>query len=254
MRALPPATEERFRLLTGLPGLARYTLVGGTALALRLVHRLSQDLDFAQEHAPLDRGPIGAVVRVLGKQGIPVARYPHDPARQDFEDSGLELDDYQQDYDAGGVKLSFFVPEYPRSQTEAVLGEPGPVPGVDSGHIRVADLKTLALMKSLLLGRRITTRDLFDVVALVRHGALDYRQVFDWQNNRSLGYDWLRSRLLHATQPKDDPGVSPLDGKIPADFPALREILVGAMDHYEQAVAAEVFRNPGGKPPRPRKR
>ncbi|HLW78029.1 MAG TPA: nucleotidyl transferase AbiEii/AbiGii toxin family protein [Terriglobia bacterium] len=254
MRALPPATEARFRLLAGIPSLERYLLVGGSALALRLGHRLSQDLDFAQERAPLDRRPIGDMIRRFGEQHIPVARYPHDAGRQGFEDGGLELDDYQQDYDGGGVKLSFFIPEYPRSQTEAVMGKPEPVPGVDSGHIRVAGLGTLALMKSLLLGRRITTRDLFDIVALVRRGALTYRQVFDWQNSRSLGYDWLRSRLLHAAQPKDDPGVEPLDRAIPADFPALKELLVSAMDQYEQAVASEVFRKSKGKSKRPKRR
>lgn len=254
MRALPPATETRFRLLAGVRPLERYTLVGGTALALQLEHRLSQDLDFAQERAPLDRGPIAAVVRALGEQGIPVSRYPHDPTRHDFEDSGLEFDDYQQDYAAGGVKLSFFIPEYPRSQPDPVIGEPEPVAGLDSGHIRVAGLRSLALMKSLLLGRRITTRDLFDVVALVRHGTLPYRQVFDWQNSRSLGYDWLRSRLLHAVQPKDDPGVEPLDPGIPADFPSLKDTLIGAMDEYEQAIAAEVFRKPKGTPKKPRRR
>src|SRR5215469_1080717 len=248
MRALPPATEARFRLLTGISSLERYTLVGGTALALHLGHRLSLDLDFAQERPPLDRRAISDVIRRLGEARIPVARYPHDIARQGFEDGGLDLDDYHQDYDAGGVKLSFFVPEYPRSQTEAVIGKPGSVPGLDSGDIRVADLGALALMKSLLLGRRITTRDLFDIVALVRHGALTYRQVFDWQNSRSLGYDWLRGRLLHAVQPKDDPGVEPLDRQIPPDFMALKEWLLSAMDQYEQAVASEAFRKPGRKP------
>jgi predicted nucleotidyltransferase component of viral defense system len=243
MHALPPRTEALFRVLSRLPDMRGYTLVGGTALALRLAHRLSEDLDFAMEDKRLDRRAIRRVIGALGKEGMALTQYPHDHERQRFETDDLDLDDYQQDYSASGVKLSFFIPEYPRTQSDAIIGRPDPLEGVDTGSISVASLKTLAIMKSLLLGQRITTRDMFDVVALVKHGALTYAQVFDWQNSRSLGYDWLRSRLLQATQPRNDPGVQPLDKTIPADFIALKEQLVAAMDLYEQAIAAEAFRD-----------
>ena len=244
MRALPPNTEQLFRMLGRVPELGGYTLVGGTALALRLEHRLSEDLDFALEDKRLDRRTIRKVTDALETAGVPISRFPHDRGREGFEDDGLDLDDYQQDYNAGGVKLSFFIPEYPVSQKQTVIGKAEPLQGIDSGSIAVAGLEALAIMKSLLLGRRITTRDLFDIVALVKHGALSYAQVFDWQNSRFLGYDWLRSRLLHATQPRNDPGVQPLDKTIPADFASLKELLVAAMDTYEQDIAARVLRDP----------
>lgn len=244
MRALPPGTEALFRALSHVPDMRGYTLVGGTALALRLEHRLSEDLDFAREEQRLDRRAIRNVIGALAGRGLPVTQYPHDHERRQFEADALDLDDYQQDYNAGGVKLSFFVPEYPRSQTEAVLGKPAPLEGIETGSIAVASLKTLAIMKSLLLGQRITTRDLFDIVALVKHGALTYTEVFGWQDSRSLGYDWLRGRLLHATQPRNDPGVLALDKGIPASFDALKELMMAAMDAYEQAIAAQAFREP----------
>lgn len=242
MIALPAKTEALFRALRDMPAIEPYTLVGGTALALRLRHRLSEDLDFAMEGPRLNRTAINTVIRGFDPNAFTVSKYPHAVERSDFENAGLDLDAVQQDYNVGGAKLSFFIPQYPRTLTEPVLDKHvAPVPGMKTGHIRVLDIQRLAFMKSLLLATRITTRDLFDVVALVKHHHLDYLQLFNWQTSHALGYDWLRSKLRDAKQPKNDPGVQPIDKTIPADFPALKTILLTAMDAYEQDLAAQTF-------------
>jgi hypothetical protein len=242
--ALPRHTEALFIALRDMPAIAPYTLVGGTALALRLEHRVSEDLDFAMEGAALDRLAIDAVIRGFDPHALPVSRYPHEADRSEFEKSGSDLDDAQQDFNVGGAKLRFFIPQYPRSLTTPVLNRStAPVPGRQTGYIRVLDPKTLAFMKSLLLATRITTRDLFDIVALVKHRIVDYTHIFEWQESDSLGYDWMRGKLRGARQPKDDPGVQPLDRSIPAEFAQLKDVLIGAMDRYEQAIAAQVLGN-----------
>lgn len=242
MIALPAKTEALFLALRNLPAIEPFTLVGGTALALRLQHRLSEDLDFAMEGPTLNRAAINAVIRGLDPNAFTISKYPHAAQRSDFENAGLDLDDAQQDYNVGGAKLSFFIPQYPRTLTEPVLNKPSaPVSGLKTGHIRVLDTQSLAFMKSLLLATRITTRDLFDIVALVKHHTLTYAQLFDWQTEYALGYDWLRSKLRDAQQPKNDPGVQPLDKSIPADFPGLKAVLLAAMDTYEQDLAAQTF-------------
>lgn len=242
MIALPAKTEVLFRALRDMPAIEPFTLVGGTALALRLKHRLSEDLDFAMEGPRLNRAAIQAIIRNLDPNTFTVSKYPHAAERSDFENAGLDLEDAQQDYNVGGTKLSFFIPEYPRTLNESVLDKPSvPVPGLKTGHIRVLDLDSLALMKSLLLATRITTRDLFDIVALVKHHNLTYTQLFNWQTSHALGYDWLRSNLRNAKQAKNDPGVQPVENTIPADFSALKAILLAAMDAYEQDLAAQSF-------------
>ena len=242
MIALPAKTEELFLALRDLPAIKPFTLVGGTALALRLRHRLSEDLDFAMEAQRLNRPAINAVIRGFNPSAFTITKYPHEAQRSDFENAGLDLDDAQQDYNVGGVKLSFFIPEYPRTLTESVLDKPTvPIPDLETGHIRVLDIQGLAFMKSLLLATRITTRDLFDIVALVNHRSLTYPQLFNWHATHALGYDWLRSRLREAKQAKNDPGVQPLDKTIPADFPVLKATLLTAMDAYEQDIAAQAF-------------
>jgi hypothetical protein len=46
MNGLAPQTEKIFDALSRLECIKPYVLVGGTALALQLHHRLSEDLDF----------------------------------------------------------------------------------------------------------------------------------------------------------------------------------------------------------------
>jgi predicted nucleotidyltransferase component of viral defense system len=242
MIALPAKTEALFLALRDIPAIKPFTLVGGTALALRLRHRLSEDLDFAMEGPRLNRSSISAVIRGLDPKVFTVNKYPHLAERNDFENAGMDLDDSQQDYNIGGVKLSFFIPEYPRTLQEPVLDKPNvPVPALNTGHIKVLDISGLAFMKSLLLAMRITTRDLFDIVALVKHHCLTYAQLFNWHTTHALGYDWLRSKLRDAKQAKNDPGVQSLDKTIPADFRALKATLLTAMDAYEQDLAAQTF-------------
>ena len=43
---MPEATQKNFARLKDDPRLAAFTLVGGTALALQIGHRFSEDLDF----------------------------------------------------------------------------------------------------------------------------------------------------------------------------------------------------------------
>ncbi|MEY4862603.1 MAG: hypothetical protein RLZ51_698 [Pseudomonadota bacterium] len=43
---MPEATQKNFSRLKDDPRLAGFTLVGGTALALQIGHRISEDLDF----------------------------------------------------------------------------------------------------------------------------------------------------------------------------------------------------------------
>ena len=59
---MPEATQKNFARLKDDPRLAGFTLVGGTALALQIGHRMSEDLDFNIFGQPL---PIQAIDGVL---------------------------------------------------------------------------------------------------------------------------------------------------------------------------------------------
>lgn len=46
MEFMPETTQKNFARLKDNPKLAGFTLVGGTALAIQIGHRVSEDLDF----------------------------------------------------------------------------------------------------------------------------------------------------------------------------------------------------------------
>jgi hypothetical protein len=50
MKGLSQHTEEVFEQISKMECVKNYTLIGGTALALQLGHRLSEDLDFCKWH------------------------------------------------------------------------------------------------------------------------------------------------------------------------------------------------------------
>ncbi len=63
--SLPANTHRALEALNELPGLSAFYLAGGTALALQIGHRVSEDLDFFSSSNPLDFGARGALAAQL---------------------------------------------------------------------------------------------------------------------------------------------------------------------------------------------
>jgi hypothetical protein len=60
---LPPATEKVWNFLQEQPALAGFVLVGGSALALTIRHRVSEDLDLVFPDIRLPRQRLNALFR-----------------------------------------------------------------------------------------------------------------------------------------------------------------------------------------------
>lgn len=232
---LPKPTERLLRALDALPAARGLVIAGGTALALRLGHRSSADLDFVFATARLPRRRVSNLVSVLGRKHR-VARLPDVSAEHDFLTAGLELPDYQQDYSVDGVKVSFFVPD-PRELRAKVKSGRG-VAGLR--NIRVADLDSLFLMKAVTLNRRLTTRDLFDLYWLIEKRGYAAAELFRAANVFGFDADVLKTRLLHARPARDDPGIETPVGAAPT-FDQLKAYFAAAIDRLEQAEAEEFF-------------
>ncbi len=236
---LPERTEKLLHAIDGLPAADDLLLVGGTALALRIAHRASADLDFAFASRRLPRRKIDKLLDELraGHDVIPMANVA---AEQDFLDSGLELADYQRDYSVDGVKVSFFTPD-PSKVGAALRGEAG-VQGLR--RVRVADLDSLFLMKAVTLNSRMTARDLFDVYTLVREHGYREANVFRYAQQFDFSPDTLKARLRHARRRIDDPGIEVPDG-VPPTFEQLQAFFVEAINRVERAAAAAAIRQRG---------
>lgn len=201
---LPPETQRLWDRLQAEPLLAGFVLVGGTALSLRIAHRLSEDLDFMFERDHLPRPRLDQLVRCLADEGIVLQRNDDPAAVDEFEVAGMDLHRYQQDFVANGaVKVSFFTPD---RDAQCVLK-----PATKTGP-RVADLDEVFALKSLLTAKRSRTRDWYDLwVLMEKYGfsMADLRTAFDVANVPGLRETAMR-RLHSGTVPLHDPGYSAL--------------------------------------------
>jgi hypothetical protein len=234
------------REIDSLPAAKRLVLAGGTALALRIGHRLSADLDFLFPTPRLPRRFVAALIEMLRREHH-VAPLPNVAAEQEFIDTGLELADYQQDYGIDGVKVTFFVPD-PARMGDFLKGETG-VAGLK--HVRVLDLPSLFLMKAVTINHRITARDLFDLHTLIERHRFALADVFEAAQRFGHSPEVLKTRLLHASRRRDDPGVETPSATAPT-FEHLRSYFAAAIDRAEQAEAEAVFSRPAK--PRSRRR
>lgn len=242
---LRPDTAKLWERLQAEPLLTGFVLVGGTALALHIGHRLSEDLDFVwQRSERLPRRAVNALQLTLESDGRKVVRNDDPAALDEFEIDGGDLHDHQQDFlvdDA--VKLSFFCPE------PEVLRVLEPV-GEGSGP-RVTTLDELFALKSLVTASRSRQRDWFDLWTLLEHhgyGMRDFHAVFERAGVPTTRETALR-RLASGTTPLHDPGYEALAvaGRTLPSLEELQGYFSKAVRELEEALADEQWRAARGR-------
>ena len=98
MKGLKENTQEVFELLSQQEWIREYTLIGGTALALQIHHRISEDLDFCVWQSPSIKG------RLLVKRD----EITNHLTRMGLNFEVTRLLDNQIDLVANEVKITFF--------------------------------------------------------------------------------------------------------------------------------------------------
>jgi len=145
--AVTPGARVTLAALGRLPLLRPFYLGGGTALALRLGHRISQDLDLFANVESLDDDFRHSIIEGL-RQGHAV---------NVLRDSvfGLILE-------ADGQAISFFSYGYPMLEpTDLVSG------------VQIAGLLDIGLMKMDAIAGRSTRRDFYDLYFITSRVSLD---------------------------------------------------------------------------------
>ena len=154
--SLRPDTRRVLERLSGRPDIEGFTLIGGTALALRHGHRESEDIDLVWTAGELPRAVVRRIVEELPEQG-PAVDYIPKLQKDLAENDGVYLADHQQDWLVDGVKVTFYSPE---ERNRKIVMEDSPEP---FGHLTVASDEALFKLKSAVLLDRSTSRDLFDL-------------------------------------------------------------------------------------------
>jgi len=225
---LPASTETAWTALRSRRELGGFTLVGGTALALRIRHRISEDLDFAW---PELRLPATRIRLALEATRIPYESHDNPAAALEFADSGLELHDYQQDYLVAGAKVSFFAVD---SQLARVLSSE------TSDTPRIASLQEIFASKCLASAQRSRSRDWYDLYVLIRdHGfsLRDYLAAFETAGDR-LACEGGLTRLCSGKPDQADEGFHALVENAPP-IAELAAFFRARRDELEMSLAAE---------------
>lgn len=128
-----------------------YILCGGTALAIQIGHRKSEDLDFMMWRISKTEKPEvnwNAIERELKEKIGEI---------ENFNMLGFD----QVEFVVRGVKFSFFVSDNLSPVT---------APTEYLGNIRLADIESIMAMKMKVMLRRMKFRDYYDIYCMLQEG------------------------------------------------------------------------------------
>ena len=162
VETISPATEATLELLRDASLLEGFYLAGGTALALHLGHRTSEDLDFFAE-ALFDEAILLQYLQTLTDFHL-VSQGPH------TIHAGIQ-----------GTKVSFLGYAYPLL-----------CPFAEFLRVRVADIEDIACIKISAIAARGTKRDFIDLYAAAQSSGL--KPLLDRFGRKFAG---SRQNMLH---------------------------------------------------------
>lgn len=128
-----------------------YILCGGTALAIQIGHRKSEDLDFMMWR--------------ISKTEKPEVNW--NAIEREFKEKIGEIENFnmlgfdQVEFVVKGVKFSFFVSDNLSPVT---------APTEYLGNIRLADIESIMAMKMEVMLRRMKFRDYYDIYCMLQEG------------------------------------------------------------------------------------
>ncbi len=168
--AVTSSTRDSLAVLGQLPLLRPFYLGGGTALALRLGHRISQDLDLFANIESLDDDFRHSIMQEL---------------RQDHAVNVLRDSVFGLVLEANGQPISFFSYGYPMLEpTDLVSG------------FQIAGILDIGLMKMDAIAGRGTRRDFYDLYFIASRVSLD--ELFAQSTNKYPYSHGFEMRVLVA--------------------------------------------------------
>jgi predicted nucleotidyltransferase component of viral defense system len=147
LRFMPDNTRQIFEVLSTTKFMSSFSLVGGTALALQIGHRISEDLDFIYDG---DEMNINRLKRNIGKL------YPeYRVIRQDHnEQLDIVIDETKITFfSSGAVALTFNIKEHTFQYKK----------------LNICQAKVIASLKMAAIAQRNTIRDYYDLYWLSRY-------------------------------------------------------------------------------------
>lgn len=239
---LNPATRKVFSVIAALPDASAFTLIGGTALSLQIGHRVSNDLDFAVFSDNLPTQKVDNLVAKLKEQGLSVNLITDPSQISVFKiNTGENLLSFARDYTVDNVKITFFAHGHNKElrnfyqQTPTVVSSKVSFP--------ILGLEGLKTAKTLVLANRARSRDLFDLMILIRDYGFSIAEALVIVENLGTNNDpEYYKAVMTGKIPLDaeDEGLATVSVKISID--AIYEFFKNAIEHYEISIAADYWR------------
>jgi len=149
MKGLSPKTEKVFRSLQEFDLLREYVLIGGSAIAMQIQHRLSEDLDFGkwQDDSKITQKEVQwpEIEKFLKTKGS---------VKTDI------IDLYQVNFHMDEVKITFYSNTLTSSREVEISR--------NYENISLASLSSLGAMKLEVMFRRYLFRDYYDIYSILQ--------------------------------------------------------------------------------------
>ncbi len=249
MKFMPKLTQDIFQRLQSDKRLAPFTLVGGTALALQLGHRVSEDLDFNLFGKKLPLGAIDGVLEDWVARGARIeSLITHEQKTRFKINTSENLDHYLQDYSIDGAKVTFqsrVVGERPQKQIDYLLS--AQKHEVCPEGFKVLSLEGLFVMKSIVVYDRVKSRDLYDLMTLLKDQNYTLDDIFSaiktYQPLRNNDPEHFK-RVVTGTLPldQDDEGFNSIELKV--KMPQIYNYFKKLIDAHEIKTVQELKSSP----------
>jgi hypothetical protein len=228
-------------ILSRAPELQGFTLIGGTALALQIGHRVSLDFDFARFGGLLPGTSIDQLMARLKREGhhVQMITSPADIAAFKINNA-MNLLDYARDYVIDSIKLTFFV--HGKTEQQQAFYRSTPKQREPEMSFDLLGIEGLKVAKTLVLADRVRSRDLYDLYVLMRdHGYSMDRLVAVVRELGTVDDPEYYKTIMRGEIPLD----SEDEGLEAVDLEAGSEQMFGyfntAIDEYETRLARDAY-------------
>lgn len=238
LNSLPDATRRVFEILAASPLMTGFTLVGGTALALQLSHRQSEDLDFWWPAERMNKDQVSAILYQLRANGLQTRFATAHDQIVNAKINGIDLLSLAQDHVIEGVKVTF----YARLDAAYLFFDAFPRCKDSNTSFQVMGTEGLFAMKSHLIHHRVRSRDLYDLRSFLSQGkSLQDILQAGLATDPSTSIEYAKSVLIGQV-PLDieDEGFASIG--VQTTLEAIHHDFRQAVDAYEQKLAEEILR------------